>query len=91
LGHLDFEIVSDFDIRISDFASFGPSTTVENPLQISSFMQNKANFRKVKFYVNKEMPKDYENKTLGERGKNKANSKPIKANSNPIRTQTNPN
>jgi len=24
LGHFDFEIVSDFDIRISDFASFGP-------------------------------------------------------------------
>ncbi len=46
LGHLDFEIVSDFDIRISDFASLGPSTSVESPLQIDLFMQNKPNFRK---------------------------------------------
>jgi hypothetical protein len=47
------------------------------------FMQNKANFKKVKFYVNKEMKKDYEKRTLGEVGKtkpNKANSNPIKAN-----------
>jgi hypothetical protein len=43
-------------------------------------MQNKANFQKVKFYINKEMTRDYEKWTLGEIGKtkpNKANSKPI--------------
>jgi hypothetical protein len=46
-------------------------------------MQNKANFQKVKFYVNIEMIKDYAKWTLGVIGKtkpNKANSKPIKAN-----------
>jgi hypothetical protein len=43
-------------------------------------MQNKANFQKVKLNVNKEMAREYEKKTLGERGKNKANSNPIKAN-----------
>jgi len=30
--------------------------------------------------INKEIPKDYEKWTLGQRGKNKANSKPNKAN-----------
>jgi len=43
-------------------------------------MQNKANFRKSQMNVNKVLTKDYENKTLGEHGKNKPNSKPIKAN-----------
>jgi hypothetical protein len=43
-------------------------------------MQNKANFKKVKFYVRREMTRDYEKWTLGVIGKtkpNKANSKPI--------------
>ena len=57
-----------------------PSTTVEEPLQISSFMQNKANFPDDKINVNKVLTKDYENETLSRSGKNKANSKPIKAN-----------
>ncbi len=52
LGHLDFEIVSDFDIRISYFASLGPSTSVENPLQIDLFMQNKAKVKYAQIYVN---------------------------------------
>jgi len=43
LGHLDFDIVSNFELRISDFASLGIFTTVERPLQISSFMQNEPN------------------------------------------------
>jgi len=54
-------------------------------------MQNEPNFRKVKLNVNKVLTKDYENKTLGGRGKNKPNTNPIqtqfKANSNPIQTQ----
>ncbi|MHC4109791.1 MAG: hypothetical protein ACYSUY_01875 [Planctomycetota bacterium] len=61
------------------------------------FMQNKANFQKVKFNVNKVLTRAYEKRTLGERGKTnpiqsqfKANSKPIKAKTNPIQTQTNP-
>ena len=85
LGHLDFDIVSNFDIRISDFASLGPSTTVENPLQISHFMQNKPNFPESQMNVNKVLTKDYENKTLGEHGKNKPNSNPIQTQSNPIK------
>ncbi|MHC4462938.1 MAG: hypothetical protein ACYS30_16145 [Planctomycetota bacterium] len=43
LDHLDFDIVSDLELRISDFASLGISTTVEDSLQISFFMQNKPN------------------------------------------------
>jgi len=57
-----------------------PSTSVERPLQISSFMQNKANFPDEQMNVTKVSSMDYKNKTLGGCGKNKANSKPNKAN-----------
>jgi len=43
-------------------------------------MQNKPNFQKVKLNVNKVLTKDYGKRTLGQRGKNKPNSNPIKAN-----------
>ena len=43
LGHLDFDIVSNFELRISDFASLGIFTTVESALQIRPFMQNEPN------------------------------------------------
>jgi hypothetical protein len=43
LRYLYFDIVSDFDIRISDLCRFA-STPVENVRQIGSFMQNKPNF-----------------------------------------------
>ena len=73
------------------------STTVENPLQISPFMQNKANFPDALMNVNKVLTTDYDNKTLGEHGKNepktnpnKANTKPIKANKMPKQTQYEP-
>ena len=68
-----------YELRTTVICLFS-STTVEKPLQISSFMQNKANFRKAQMNVTKVLTRDYENKTLGERGKNKANSKPNKAN-----------
>jgi hypothetical protein len=55
-------------------------TFVGRALQIRLFMQNKANFPDAQMNVNKVFTRDYENKTLGERGKNKANSKPNKAN-----------
>jgi hypothetical protein len=58
-------------------------------------MQNKANFRKSQMNVNKVLTRDYENRTLGQRGKNKAKTNPIqtqyKANTNPIQTQYEPN
>jgi hypothetical protein len=36
LGHLYFDIVSDLELRISDFASLGIFTLVKNPLQIDA-------------------------------------------------------
>ena len=51
-------------------------TDVMSPLQIASFMQNKAKFRKSQMNVNKVLTKDYENKTLGERGKKQSQTKP---------------
>ena len=53
-------------------------------------MQNKANFQESQMNVIKALTMDYENKTLGGSGKNKAKTKPNKANSKPIQTQTNP-
>ncbi len=60
------------------------STTVESPLQIALFMQNKPNFRKSQMNVNKVLTMDYDNKTLSKRGKNKPNTNPIQTQSNPI-------
>ena len=61
------------------------------------FMQNKANFQKVKLNVNRVLTKDYVKRTLGQLGKQsqfKANSKPIqsqfKANSKPIKANSKP-
>lgn len=45
------------------------STTVENPLQISPFLQNKPNFRKSQMNKTNVLTRDYENKTLGGSGK----------------------
>ncbi len=74
-----------------------PSTTVEKPLQISSFLTNKANFRKSQMNVSIFSQMAYENKSNWTLGENKPNSNPIKANqtqfkanSNPIQTQSNP-
>jgi len=65
------------------FTNFS-STTVEDSLQISSFLTNKANFRKSQINVITIITREYENETLSRRGKNKANSKPIQTQSNPI-------
>jgi len=62
----------------------GISTFVESPLQISSFLTNKANFPDTQMNVSRVPTKDYENKTPGERGKNKPNSKPIQTQTKPI-------
>jgi len=61
LGHLDSDIVSDLDIRISDFNHSG------------CFMQNKPNFLNAQMNVSSVLTKDYENKRLCRRGKNKPN------------------
>ena len=59
-------------------------TYVERPLQISSFMQNKANLPDDQMNVNKVLTKDYENQRLIRRGENKPNTNPIQTQSNPI-------
>jgi hypothetical protein len=45
---------------INDLRAFGISTTVECALQIKLFMQNKANFQKVKFNVTKVLTRNYD-------------------------------
>ncbi len=57
-----------------------PSTSVESPLQIDPFMQNKANFRKSQMNVNPYNTTYYENKSNWTLGENKPNSNPIKPN-----------
>ena len=94
LGHLDFDIVSNFVLLISYFAGLGISTTVECALQIHLFMQNKANFQKSQMNVSCCLTMNYEQRTMNYEIKNKANSNPIqtqfKPNTNPIQTQFKP-
>ena len=74
------------------------STTIESSLQNKLFMQNKANFQKVKLNVTKVLTTDYDQMDTWLSGKKqsqlkpiKANSKPIKANIMPKQTQFKPN
>ncbi len=80
LDHLYFDIVSDLELRISDFASLGIFTLVENPLQINLFMQSKPNFRKSQMNLSILLQMDYENKRNWTIGQSKPNSNPIKPN-----------
>jgi hypothetical protein len=75
LGHLDFDIVSDFDIRISDFNHSG------------CFMQNKPNLLNTQMNISPVKTMNYEQLTMNYANKNKANTKPIQSQSNPIQTQ----
>ncbi len=80
LEHLYFDIVSDLELRISDFASLGIFTIVENPLQIDLFfakrtqIPTKSNERKYLLY------KELSNFYPAGGAKNKPNSNPIKPN-----------
>jgi hypothetical protein len=75
-------------------------TDVMKTLQIKLFMQNKANFRKVKFNVNKVLTRDYEQMDTWSIRKTKpiqsqlkpiqSQLKPIKANSKPIKANSKP-
>ena len=56
--------------------AFGIFTLVKSPLQIAPFMQNEPNFRKSQMNVKHFNTVDYENRTLGERGKNEPNTNP---------------
>ncbi len=64
----------------------GYTTNVVDSLQINLFMQNKANFRKVKLNVNKVLTKNYEQMDTWSIGK----TKPIQSQSKPIQTQLKP-
>ena len=58
----------------------GPSTTVEDSLQIGPFMQNKPNVKDAQINVNSYMKSKYEKLDTWLSGKNKPNSNPIKPN-----------
>jgi hypothetical protein len=60
------------------FCEAGTSTLVENPLQISPFLTNKANFTKSQMNVTKEMATDYEQKDTWWSGKKQSQTKPNK-------------
>ncbi len=73
------------------------STTIESSLQNNLFMQNKANFQKVKSNVNKVLTRDYVQmdtwsirKTKPIQSQFKANSKPIQSQLKPIQSQFKP-
>jgi hypothetical protein len=59
-------------------------------LQIHPFLTNKANFRKVKFDVNKVLTKDYVQMDTWSIRKNKAKTNPIQSQSNPIKANKMP-
>ena len=56
------------------------STSVENPLQIDLFMQNKPNVKDAQINVNAYMKSKYEKMDTWLSAKNKPNSNPIKPN-----------
>jgi len=89
LTSIENQTLAHFRHFSSLFTNF-PSTTVESALQIAHFMQNKPNFRKAQMNVTKALTRDYEKKTLGQRGKNKPNTKPIQTQSNPIKANKMP-
>ncbi len=66
--------------RLSSINCPRPSTSVENPLQIDLFMQNKPNFQKSQMNVNLYNTTDYERKRNWTLGQSKPNSNPIKPN-----------
>jgi hypothetical protein len=59
------------------------STNIESSLQIKLFMQNKANFRKVKLNVTNVLTKDYEQMDTWSIRKKQSQTKPNKAKTNP--------
>ena len=65
------------------------STSVENALQISSFMQNKANLLDAQMNVSTILKREYENIANWKLGENKPNTNPIKPNF--LRDKTNAN
>jgi len=67
-------------LQANTYVPIRHSTTVENPLQIDPFMQNKPNFRKSQMNVNPYNTRDYENKHNWTLGENEPNTNPNKPN-----------
>jgi hypothetical protein len=91
LGHLYFDIVSNFVLRISYFASLGISTLVVSALQIHLFLQNEPNFPKSQMNVSNLLTADYDKMDTWSSGKNEPKTNPNEPNSKPIQTQYKPN
>jgi len=68
----------------------GESLRRDERAQKPLIMQNKPNSQKAQMNASIVLTKDYDNWTLGERGKNKANTNPIQSQSNPIQSQYKP-
>jgi hypothetical protein len=90
LGHLYFDIVSDLELRISDFASLGIFTLVKNPLQIGSFYAKQTQFPKKSNERKRCYNKGLQKKDDFAVQKNKPNSNPIQSQLKPKNTKTNP-
>jgi hypothetical protein len=98
LGHLYFDIVSDLELRISDFASLGALHLSRALYKSHSFMQNKPNFRNGQMNVSAVLIKEYRKndafavqKTNPIQTQFKPNSNPIQTQLKPIKPNTNPN
>ena len=94
LGHFDFEIVSDFDIRISDFASLGPLHLSRVLYKFTPFYAKQSQFaeysNKRKTCYNNGLCQFTPAQPLQKQSQNKPNSKPIKANQTQYKPKTNP-
>jgi len=77
LGHLDFDIVSDFVLRISNFANLGPLHLSRILYKSPLFMQNEPKFRKSQMNVNRLLKKNYEKKDTWWTGKKRTETNPI--------------
>jgi hypothetical protein len=84
LGHLYFDIVSDFVLRFSYFASLGISTVVESALQIHLFLQNEPNFRKIQINLTNLLKRNYEQMDTWSIRKNEPKTNPNEPKTNPI-------
>ncbi len=74
---MNYRQLSSVVYRLSSVFCPRTSTTVENPLQINLFMQNKPNLRKSQMNANLYNTTDYERKRDWTLGESKPNSNPI--------------
>jgi hypothetical protein len=97
LPNMNLRQTTDYQLPITNYhgASSTISTLVERSLQINPFLTNKPNFPDTQMNVSNVITKNYEQLTMNNELKNKANSKPIqsqfKPNTKPIQTQNKPN